>query len=287
MVIALFFVILFVRDVQFAMPASNQIFVRGSIWSQDRPSYANFENNLKFVLGTLASQASQTGFYHSTFGQSPDQVTGLYLCRGDLDGQDCSDCVTYVTDSILNCSKNEWSFDNETFNYTEAVLWYDHCVIRFSNKSFIGQMDLNSNGVSVSDKHNNGTCWNKIRFVEVLSETLTQLPVQAANDESGKRFATKVVKLTRFESLYAIAQCTLDLTPSDCNRCLTKLAWDLLRMNASPRSSGRSNSNNCMVRYETFPFFNIPSSSLQSDMAMTNITPKNLSGPHSEYIQVM
>lgn len=82
---------------------------------------------------------------------------------------------------------------------------------------------------------------------------MNDLAWKTANDWSGKKFATKIVTLNSFESLYVMGQCTWDLTPSDCNKCLSKAIGNLSH---GAGSKGDVFYPNCMVRYETFPFLN-------------------------------
>uniref|UniRef100_A0A7C8YQY3 Gnk2-homologous domain-containing protein n=1 Tax=Opuntia streptacantha TaxID=393608 RepID=A0A7C8YQY3_OPUST len=271
MAIAILFVAFLLR-IQSAMPASNQNFLGGSAMSYpDQPPNLNFKNNLENVLDTLVLRASKTGFSNSSFGESPDRAYGLYLCRGDLDTQACSDCVSYAKDTVLK----EWQ------NFIEAEYRYDHCMLRYANRSVVGEMDENSWSTSFSNPRN-GT-WNRIWFAQVLNVTLNHLSVQTAHDSSGMRFATKVTKITRSESLYAMGQCTWDLTPSDCNKCLTKMVKKLTK--CSYCSSGRAQSPNCNVRYETSPFFNGTAALTSSSLPSTAVT--TLRGPHHEGAEVM
>lgn len=75
---------------------------------------SSFHNNLKQVLETLADMSATTGrFSKASAGDSPDQVFGQALCRGDVDGRDCQSCVRLAGQEILqNCSK------------TDADIWY-------------------------------------------------------------------------------------------------------------------------------------------------------------------
>lgn len=90
---------------------------------------SQYQRNLDKLLEEITSKASLSGFYYTFVGQIPDQVHGLYLCRGDMSNQGCGQCVYQAQGSILK----------ECPTQIRAVLWYDNCMLRFSNKSFYHQ----------------------------------------------------------------------------------------------------------------------------------------------------
>ncbi|KAL2538983.1 cysteine-rich receptor-like protein kinase 10 [Forsythia ovata] len=49
---------------------------------------------------------------------------------------------------------------------------------------------------------------------------MNEIHPEAADNLSGKKFATKKANFTVFQTLYTRAQCTPDLTSNDCNSCL-------------------------------------------------------------------
>lgn len=54
------------------------------------------------------------------------------LCRGDVSEKTFQDYIDAATDKILS----DYCFKNE------AIIWYDQCLIRFSNKSFIATLEM-------------------------------------------------------------------------------------------------------------------------------------------------
>ncbi|KAL9236650.1 hypothetical protein vseg_011292 [Gypsophila vaccaria] len=205
-----------------------------------------FENNgnkykVHNLLNIFSSRSKNTRSYNSTlFGHSPNNhLYGLYMCRGDIDRELCRICIKNAKDAIL--IKQSYG--------KEAMIWYDHCMLRYSNKPFIGQLDNNTNMMSTWD-HNNVTN-SPARFTNTLRYTMVQLAAQAAG--SRNKFATKVVKLMEGESLYTLVQCTPDLTANDCRKCLMNSIERVRKMGAS--KGGKVMQLNCIVQYEMFPFF--------------------------------
>ena len=109
---------------------------------------STYEANLSLVLSSISSNTQvENGFYPDSKGQDPDKVYAIGLCRRDIEQDDC-----------LGCLKNASSFLPQLCpNQKEAIGWYDYCMIRFSDRSIFGIMEINPsmfmwNTDSVSDQ---------------------------------------------------------------------------------------------------------------------------------------
>ena len=93
-----------------------------------------YQHNLKDLLLSLSSNSTrEIGFYNNTVGQNPEtSVYGLFLCRGDLTPDACQDCVSTATNEIVQryCPVEK-----------VAVIWYDECMLRYSNRSIFSVME--------------------------------------------------------------------------------------------------------------------------------------------------
>ncbi|EOY28575.1 Cysteine-rich RLK 10 [Theobroma cacao] len=198
-----------------------------------------YQQNLNFLLSSLKSNSTRvSGFYNLTVGRDPpDIVYGLFLCRGDVTQDTCQDCVSAAAGEILqHCPIQK-----------TALVYYDECTLRYSNRSFfsVWQRDpnlqlLNTGNISQSD-----------RFMKLLGNTMHEIATQAANDQSGKKFATEEANFTSFQTLYTLAQCTPDLSVSDCDTCLQTAIGYLLSC-CFGRPGGRVLFPSCNVRYEFY-----------------------------------
>ncbi|KAM7465174.1 hypothetical protein LguiB_012736 [Lonicera macranthoides] len=215
---------------------------------------STYQTNLNLLLSTLSSNATfssnstnnGTFFSTSTAGQNPPNIAyGLFLCRGDVTSTVCRDCVAIVTAEITNRCPNQKS----------AVIWYNECMLRYSNASFfstvVGEpMFYLVNIANVTDQ--------VTRFQQVLAETMDDLvnraPVDNFNDQFVKGFATQQAIVTSSQRLYALVQCTQDLSEQDCKGCL-QMAVNRLPQCCSGRQGGRVLLTSCNVRYEIYPFY--------------------------------
>ena len=71
-------------------------------------------------------------FYNTTSGQNTSEpIYGLYDCRGDVTIQVCRTCMVAAVKEIKNkCSREKI-----------AVIWYDECLLCYSNRSFFSTVD--------------------------------------------------------------------------------------------------------------------------------------------------
>ncbi|GMH19472.1 hypothetical protein Nepgr_021313 [Nepenthes gracilis] len=201
-----------------------------------------YQDNLARLLRNLNSTDSR--FNNSTMGESPDQVYGLYLCRGDVTEKICRSCVDNATSTIVNNCPSSAS----------ALIFYDNCMLRYSNASFFGKLDewpivymydiYNITGTSVGS------------FDGVVNDTLNNIAMTAAmGDRLGQKFATMETNYTADNrTLYALEQCTPDLSSGNCYTCLADCIARLPSCCGGKRG-GRVLFPSCNIRYEIYPFY--------------------------------
>ncbi|KAI5312448.1 hypothetical protein L3X38_041621 [Prunus dulcis] len=67
---------------------------------------------------------------------------GLLLCRGDVSVLVCEECVANATsEALLRCPHNQ-----------QAVVWYDHCTLRYSNQPFYSEAATSPSMISWSGR---------------------------------------------------------------------------------------------------------------------------------------
>ncbi|XP_009598807.1 cysteine-rich receptor-like protein kinase 10 isoform X1 [Nicotiana tomentosiformis] len=204
---------------------------------------STYRSNLNVLLSSLSSNASRpNGFYNSTVGRTDSEIVyGLFLCRGDVAPPDCQDCVTIASKDIL---------ENYCPTQKIAVIWYDDCLLRYSNLPIFGRMDESGarilfNTQNVSDP---------TRFLSQRRNMMDEIANLAAKENDGKKFATKEANFSSPETLYTLAQCTPDLSDSSCDRCLRTAIGNLP---SDGKRGGRALLPSCNVRYELYPFYNV------------------------------
>jgi len=204
---------------------------------------STYATNLNHLLSSLSSNTEiDYGFYNSSYGQNSDQVYATGLCRGDVSPGDCRDCLNNDTSRITQICPNQ----------KEAIGGYDNCMLRYSNSSILGVMETrpafymwNPNNVSANfvDQFNNN-----------LSALLKNLRNQAVAGGSLRKFAVGNATAPNFQTLYALVQCTPDLSELDCNNCLLGAFQDIPNC-CNGKVGGRVIEPSCNIRFEINQFY--------------------------------
>ena len=201
--------------------------------------YANRNFQLYSLNSSLSSNATSSKIQISVNISNP--IYGLHLCRGDVTAEVCQACVAAASKELANkCSRE-----------MVAVIWYDECMLRYSNASFFSTVATKPkigllNTQNITDQE---------RFNRLLNTTMIDLGSQSSKVTAGaKMFGTKEVNLSQFQTLYNLVQCTQDLSSTDCNTCLLA-AIKLLPWCCSGKQGGRIVFPSCNIRYEMYPFY--------------------------------
>ncbi|XP_065007296.1 cysteine-rich receptor-like protein kinase 6 [Musa acuminata AAA Group] len=200
---------------------------------------STYESNLNLLLSSLVSNGSAPGFFTDTVGRIPNQVQGLVLCRGDTNLTTCGSCLSNVTVQILRlCADNK-----------DAVVWEDECLLRFSNRQFLSTLD---NDPTAALPNLNQVNYEADRFNKVVNDLLDSTADWAAYN-STKRYATgQAFNVTQaVPTIYGLAQCTPDMSTSDCRQCLKGVLQGLPRSLQGARNQGVR----CNIRFEVTPFY--------------------------------
>ncbi|XP_074270047.1 cysteine-rich receptor-like protein kinase 15 isoform X2 [Silene latifolia] len=107
---------------------------------------SKYETNLNTLFHYLTSNATNRyGYHNATAGVvTNDVVYGHFLCHGEQSNSSCQDCVkeATMTDLPVKCP-----------NSKVGIIWYDECMVRYSNESFFGIFDYDP-GYILSNQQN-------------------------------------------------------------------------------------------------------------------------------------
>jgi hypothetical protein len=208
---------------------------------------STYQSNLNLLFSSLSSNATrESGFYNTTVGQNtPNIVYGLFLCRGDVTTDVCQDCVTTATKTIAQqfCPTGK-----------EAIIWYNECMLRYSNESFFSNMSDSPVKYFWNDKN----ITEHERFNQLLGTIFNDLVtrVTSADQPGAKKFATKEANFSATIKLYSLVQCTPDISSSSCNTCLRARLANL-PVCCGGKQGATVLTPSCNVRYEVYPFYRI------------------------------
>ncbi|KAK2991018.1 hypothetical protein RJ640_005500 [Escallonia rubra] len=173
---------------------------------------STYSRNLHELLSSIPTSADldSDGFFNSSVGQNPDQVYAIGLCVGYLAVASCRSCLNNSVQAITQACPNQ----------KEAGLWYDECMLRFSNRSILSSMD--DGFVFVRYNQRNATT----QFNDVLQILLSDLRRKAPSD-GVRKYADGSYKSDW--TIYAMEQCTPDISELDCGKCLDSATKDMLQ----------------------------------------------------------
>ncbi|XLU76299.1 hypothetical protein S245_035352 [Arachis hypogaea] len=214
---------------------------------------SGFKTNLNSVLSWLSSDAATSkGYNHTAIGTATgDAVYGLYDCRGDVTGTFCQFCVsTAASDIVQHCP-----------NRSSAVIWYNYCILRYSNHDFFGNLTITPSWQFPGTKNTTNSTQELQK-----AETYMQSLIKNATVETNLLYA-----MGEFNSggssgeRYGFVQCSRDLTSDQCRQCLnamldqvpkccaTKVGWQVL-------------APSCLIKYDDFMFYKITTSQAPSPL---------------------
>ncbi|WJX14805.1 hypothetical protein P8452_05018 [Trifolium repens] len=241
-----------------------------------------FQLNLKTLLTDLSSNATANKEFYNTIvegkNHSTDTLYGQFMCKGDVPAHLCSQCVTNLT--RYNLSSDPLNYDYCSLS-KEVIIQYDECMVRYSNKSFFSPTHFSSHSSGCSSVNVS----NPAVFERLVFKTLNGVADEAANFSIGvKKYATKEATISEFQNLYFQAQCTPDLSPQDCRKCLNITITDVQNCKNSNEVVGDSETYNCYIRYDVYPFYRPSNAPTPQDLVPASNTIDSKYSQHPAYL---
>jgi hypothetical protein len=230
---------------------------------------STYLSNLKSLYGELIVKAGtfdSVSGRSGTFGQPPDAVYGVVLCRGDYTGAPCAGSLSKAFQSAVDkgfvCPL-----------YKDVTIYYDQHMLRFSGDDFRRRSRANTTTAWVAWNMNHVTgaagelYGEKVRkLANVIADAAASSPDRYATGEAWFEKEGEDVSM-----VYGLVQCRPDLTAHDCRSCLADLAslmpaWFGNGSTGDHRVGGRILDVRCNLRYEKELFFKETDSTLKLDM---------------------
>ncbi|KAF8109721.1 hypothetical protein N665_0093s0071 [Sinapis alba] len=208
---------------------------------------STYDLNRRQILSSLASNVtSNNGFFNSSFGQNPNRVFIIGMCIPGTKPETCLDCIKGASDRLSQSCPNQ----------TEAYTWPDCCMVRYSNVSFSGSLVTEPSQALYNNGDIRDTDANMTVFDRVYDELMVRTIASASNGSSSfqqKYFAAEVASLTTFETMYAMMQCTPDVSSRDCELCLQKSVGEYSSC-CRGKQGGAVIRPSCFFRWDLYPY---------------------------------
>lgn len=214
-------------------------------------SYQTNVNN--FLSWIISDSAKGTQSNNTTLGSNnndDDVVYGNYDCRGDIIGHFCQFCLnTAITEIGQRCP-----------NSVSAVMWYDICIIRYSNQNFFGKLSTTPSWNFTESK----TIKDSRELVKA-EDSMGGLIREATSIGANKSWAMSEFNWGGNERRYGWVQCARELGKDECRQCLeamlelvpqccgTKVAWAVV-------------APSCGMKFDDYMFYSTPMTNPGKDL---------------------
>ncbi|GLJ11974.1 hypothetical protein SUGI_0181290 [Cryptomeria japonica] len=206
---------------------------------------SEFEVNVKRVLAHLERSASESWLEAVSAGEngSPNQVFGLFQCRGDVSRKDCQSCAhEAVVEAYKTCP-----------GATGALVWLELCFLRYQDSNFTS--DVKSQDI-VGSVCNNVAVPNLGGGYTLAIRALMKNLALKASLPGNRGFASGQSVDSSGDTIFGLVQC-LQLPFVNCSQCVSD-AIEGMPENCLSDSGGQILVGSCHIRFGKDKFFSSP-----------------------------
>ncbi|XVE87855.1 hypothetical protein DITRI_Ditri19aG0021700 [Diplodiscus trichospermus] len=205
---------------------------------------STYQANLNNIFSQLTSLTDfNYGFYNLSAGGNANKVNAIALCRGDRNQTECNSCLNdTISELRQRCP-----------SYKEVIGWSEYCMLRYANRDIFGEME-DSPGACLFNVQNVS---NSDQFNQRLDNLLNNLSSQAAADGPLRKYAADNSSVGFFQIVYALVQCSPDLSEQECGGCLT-VAKQGIGSCCLGKMGCRVLRPSCFLRFESSLFYQTP-----------------------------
>ncbi|CAN1161174.1 Cysteine-rich receptor-like protein kinase 8 [Linum perenne] len=233
------------------------------VWFDNNRNYTSmstYHQNLDLTLSSLAANVSKTGYFTTATGGGSEVSYGLVQCRGYASAEGCKASANILSSRITKFCPNQ----------KEASIFDENCTLQYADWKFFSTADVTPYIVMASEENVTYPDAFNIQFQGFLKN----LSSKAATDSA--KLAVGRSRYKASEYVYAMVQCTLDISAPDCQNCLQVISSYIPRSMAD-KAGGRLFSLSCNLRYEKSSFFQLPITPPASSTLPPSIQPNSTS----------
>ncbi|XP_061992378.1 plasmodesmata-located protein 6 [Rosa rugosa] len=227
---ATFFLFFLVNLSFFTSPSSSatDTFIYGGCSQLKFSPGSPYEMKLNSILASVVNSAMFTTYNNFTVPGSSgtaDTLYGVFQCRGDLSGNDCAQCVARAVSQLGTLCLDACG----------GALQLDGCFVKYDNATFLGVEDK----TVVMKKCGPSSGYDS----EGLTRRDAVLAYLGTSDGAYRPF-----RVSGAGNVQGVAQCVGDLSPSECQDCLSD-AVGQLRAGCGTSTWGDLFLAKCYARY--------------------------------------
>ncbi|XP_073227181.1 cysteine-rich receptor-like protein kinase 25 isoform X3 [Cicer arietinum] len=219
--------------------------------SVSKPLTNSYKTNVKNLLSwmnTISSTGQESN--HTSFGdkKTHDVVYGKYDCRGDIPEYFCQFCVNNAAREISQRCPNSVS----------AVIFYDMCIIRYTDNNFFGKIVL------TPSFNITGTKFIKDSKEFERAEYFMRRLIRNAT-EANRSWGTGEFDWNDSEKRYGLVQCAGDLDIDVCGECLEDLI-DMVSKCCRSKETWAIVAPSCGIKFDDKMFYQLSQQTGSSSM---------------------
>ncbi|KAK6149805.1 hypothetical protein DH2020_017330 [Rehmannia glutinosa] len=208
--------------------------------SETYPNNSTYQANLNTLISSLSANIGTTGFYNASIGQNPDEINAIVLCRGDISLAACRECIDATAPELVQ----------RCFNNRAAIFWNETCMVRYSDQPIFGRLQTQP----VSPNPSTSRVSNPREHGRELRALLESLRDYAANGGPVQKVAAGNRSRPDIQGIFALEQCTPDISAGDCRECLNQAIDDIPTCCSGIIGAGILRPS-CTLRFENYRFF--------------------------------
>ncbi|KAL6514628.1 hypothetical protein OROGR_020207 [Orobanche gracilis] len=244
--------------------------------SEGRGNYttnSTYHTNLNTLLSNLTETNNNNygGFYNLSYGQNPNKVYAIGLCRGDIKTDKCHSCLNNARLNLTQYCPNQ----------KEAYGWYDDetCLLYYSDTSIFGVLIIEPWDYSWDGKNEMVDVVQFNTSLINLMDSLIKRAAASGGDSSSRKYATaSVVGPNNHQTIYGLVQCRPDLSGIQCSGCLNESIL-VLPSCCNDMKGARILRPSCILRYGTNNLFYDPAADAPPPSPSTNNTSSQALNP--------
>ncbi|XP_010496365.1 PREDICTED: cysteine-rich receptor-like protein kinase 37 [Camelina sativa] len=208
-----------------------------------------------FFSSLPTNVVSNGNFYNGSFGRDSknNRVHVVALCRRGYETLACKTCLEHVIDDTKSRCPRQNSFSWVTDESDDIS-----CSLRYTNRSTFGKLELSPVVINTNPNNINSSIFEDMilfsqEWIAMVNRTLEAASTADTSSVLKYYNATKK-KFTQISDVYAFMQCTPDLSPGDCKRCLRECVYDFQRQYWG-KQGGAVSRPSCYFRWDLYPYY--------------------------------
>ncbi|XP_026396245.1 cysteine-rich receptor-like protein kinase 10 [Papaver somniferum] len=229
---------------------------------------STYQTNLNLLLSSLATTFTDTNtisryrYRNITIGRNPNTVYGSLHCREDIAPAICAVCVQIAAERVTQ--------DSGCPSKKTAILFYNGFILRYSDENYFSILNEEPSVVLVFVDN---SIANQVGYIDLVTGLPDDLVIEAVTNTSisPSLYATGSANYNTSNQVYAMVQCTPDLAPTLCSKCL-RSALGKLPSGAQGASIQLEKQSSCKPRV----YYPMEKQSLSKDFLKTQAKEKLL-----------